>query len=169
MGRTRSRRVLVVAGMALAVVLIVAVTGPADATDVDGDRERHCVVEVTDVRNGVFVTGPETCFDTEAEVARLAGQGVLARSSGNTTIGVHYTSTGFGGSSITIVGTSCAGGVWYPTGSWNNNLESTRRHCGGSPTTFYDSSSCSGGPYEVYSQRTSLGSMNNKPSCVRYG
>ncbi len=172
-GRSRGRRALVVAVMALAVVMIVVANGPAEATDVEGDRERHCVVEATDVGNEVLVTGPEVCFDTEVEAARHAGglgaQGESARSSGSTTIGVHYTSTGFGGSSITIVGTTCGGGVWYPTGAWNDNLESTRHHCGGSPTTFYDSSSCSGGPYEVYSQRTSLGWMNNKPSCVRYG
>lgn len=128
--------------------------------------ETHCVIEVTGLdRDGVFITGPEICFATEAEVDTAAGS---SRSS-NGTIGRHYTSTGYAGSSLTISGTTCGGGVWYPTGSWNNNIESSRHYCGSSKTRFYDSSNCSSGEYAISTDTVSLGWANNKPSCVRYG
>ena len=130
--------------------------------------------------HGVFVTQPETCFVSEREAvyhAALIGDdngeaNSLVRSSrsgGTNTIGIHFTSTGFRGSSVRIIGTTCAGGVWYPTGRWNNNIESSRHYCGSSPTTFYDSSSCNGSPHAIYSSAHSLGQMNNRASCVRYG
>lgn len=129
---------------------------------------------MTGVEDGVLVTVPDVCFKTEVEASRYAarikptptGFGLF---SGSGIVGTHYTSTGYGGSSITVVGTSCIGGVWYPTGSWNNNIESSRHHCGSAATRFYNSSNCATGPYAIYSQKTSLGSMNNKASCVRYG
>ena len=140
--------------------------------------EQHCVIEVTGVEDGVFVTQPDVCFASQG-VAALHAASVSARRSGplhhlarvsNTkTIGLHYTSTSYGGSSVRIVGTTCGGGVWYPTGRWNNNIESSRHYCGSSPTTFYDSASCSGPPYPIYLRRNSLGQMNDRASCVRYG
>ena len=83
--------------------------------------EQHCVVEVAGVENGVFVTQPEVCFAVEADAAAHAasigagpGTDKLTRSSGNNTIGIHYTSTYYSGSSVRVVGTTCGGGVWYP-------------------------------------------------------
>ena len=123
----------------------------------------------------MFLTEPEVCFGSEAEADIHAaslytdfnGQGALA--SGTNTIGTHYTSTYYSGSSVKVVGTTCSGGVWYPTGTWNNNIESSRHHCGSSPTTFYNSSSCAGSPHRIYQAAPTLGQMNNKASCVRYG
>ena len=133
---------------------------------------QHCVVIVIDDNDGVLTTGPETCSDTEAEVDDFingASPGTTGLRSGSNVIGKHYKSTNYGGSSITIVGTTCSGGVWWPTGSWNNNIESSKHYCGSSATRFYDSSSCSGSGKSIYGQRTTLGWMNNKASCVRYG
>ncbi len=136
--------------------------------------ETHCIVTVVDDTDGVLSTGPETCFDTEKEVDEYINNGggptgTSAARSGSNTIGKHYTSTSSNGSSITIVGTTCGGGVWWPTGSWNNNIESSKHYCGGSPTRFYNSSSCSGSGKSIYSYKSTLGWMNNKTSCVRYG
>ena len=69
--------------------------------------EQHCVIEVTDVEDGVFVTQPEVCFAVEAEAAAHAasigaaqpGTGRPTRSSGSNTIGIHYASTAYSGSS----------------------------------------------------------------------
>ena len=154
-----------------------AIAGSAVASAKPSTTEQHCVVEVTGVRDGVFVTRPEVCFASQTEaVVHAASIGTdtadlnrATRSSGNNTIGVHYTSTWFSGSSVRVVGTTCGGGVWYPTGAWNNNIESSRHYCGSSPTTFYDSSSCSGSSYPVHADANSLAQMNNRASCVRCG
>ena len=139
--------------------------------------ERHCVIEVSAVEDGALVTLPEVCFAVEADAASHAASiglntpasGRLARSSGTNTIGTHYTSTSYRGSSVRIVGTTCGGGVWYPTGSWNNNIESSLHYCGSSPTSFYDYSSCAQSPDQIYRRAPTLGQMNNRASCVRYG
>lgn len=163
-------------GAAVAVVASgLVTTGVASAGPVE--VERHCVVEVTGVENGVFVMSQEVCFTTESDAALHAaslGSGVAAskraaKSSGANTIGLHYSSRWYSGSSIRVVGTTCGGGVWYPTGMWNNNIESSRHYCGTRPTSFYDYSTCVGSPRRIYSAVTSLGSMNNRASCVRYG
>ncbi len=139
--------------------------------------EQHCVIEVTGVEDGVFVTQPEVCFAVEAEAAAHAASisteqprsGRVTRSSGTNTIGLHYSSSSYSGSSVRVVGTTCGGGVWYPTGAWNNNIESSRHYCGSSPTTFYNYSSCTGSLKRIYRSESTLGSMNNRASCVRYG
>ena len=169
-------RVLRIAAFAAVVVAGVVVGGHVAASTKPAEAERHCVIEVTGVEDGVFVTRPEICFASRARAASHAAsigadlsEGVhqLARSSN--TIGIHYTSTSFGGSSVRIVGSTCGGGVWYPTGAWDNNIESSRHYCGSSPTTFYDSSSCSGWSRPIHSAANSLRQMNNRASCVRYG
>ncbi len=134
--------------------------------------EKHCVVTVVDDTDGVLTTGPETCFDTEKEVdAYINGNsiGQSAARSGSNVIGKHFTSTNYGGSSVTVLGTTCSGGVWRPTGGWNNNIESAKHYCGSARTRFYASSSCSGSGRSIYGDASSLGWMNNKTSCVRYG
>ena len=88
----------------------------------------------------------------------------------STTIGVHYTNSNYGGSSISIVGTTCSGGTWPATGSWNNNIESSEHLCGSAYTTFYDYGSCAtSSNYRILSRQPSLYGLNNKTSCVRYG
>jgi hypothetical protein len=170
-GSIKYWRILVVI---LGVVLLAAVlSSAAEAAEGPRQDERHCVVEVVAVEGGELVTGEEVCFGSRAEAVRQAsdasGWGSAALAARSTTIGVHYTSRSYGGSSITIVGTTCSGGVWRPSGSWNNNIESSRHYCGGSATRFYDSSTCSGTSKAIYSQTTSLTWMNNRTSCVRYG
>lgn len=128
MGSTR--RTQSITSMMAAVGLLLAIPGNGQAHDASTSElaaaERHCVVEIVDVVDGVMVTGPETCFSAEREAQRYAStvgaQSGTSRSSA-TTIGTHYSKTGFGGSSITIAGTTCSGGVWYPAGSWNNAIE----------------------------------------------
>lgn len=152
-----------VAATAVAMVFGLAQPALASTAEKAATPEQHCVVEVIAERDGVLITGNEICFAREADARSHSD----SRSSG--TLGTHYTSTNYNGSSITITGSGCSGLVWYPTGSWNNNIESSLHQCGGGNTTFYDSSNCSTGPYAISSDRFSLGSMNNRASCVRYG
>ena len=174
MGIARMLRIVAIMGV---LVSGLAVVGSAAASVKPSTTERHCVVEVTGVRDGVFVTRSEVCFASQTKAvvhARSIGTDAaslnrVTRSSGTNTIGIHFTSTWFSGSSVRIVGTTCAGGVWYPTGAWNNNIESSRHYCGTSPTTFYSSASCSGSSHPIHNSARSLGQMNNRASCVRYG
>jgi len=156
-----------------AVVALVIAAGSTALADAAGPAvrpvDRHCVVDVVSISGGVMETGPEVCFPSEADADAFAAFSGRSSRSVSNIIGRHYTSLGYSGSSITIVGTTCGGGVWYPTGYWGNNLESSRHYCGGVPTTFYDSANCSTGAYPIFYQSSSLGWMNNRASCVRYG
>lgn len=173
----RSTKICRIAAVAVVIVSGIAFVGQAGASPRPTDTAQHCVIEVTGIDDGVFITQPEVCFGSEIAAvshaasisAEQSGGGDLALSSGNNTIGTHYTSTSYSGSSVRVVGTTCGGGVWYPTGAWDNNIESSRHHCGSSPTTFYNSSSCAGSSHPIYNAAPSLGQMNNKASCVRYG
>ena len=83
------------------VAVAMAASSTLAAATATPTSESHCVVEVVGIdRDGVFVTAGEVCFATETEAHATA-----SRSSG-TTMGRHYTSTGFGGSSVTIAGTT---------------------------------------------------------------
>ncbi len=129
--------------------------------------EQHCVVEVdADGSGSLLRTAAETCFATKTGVEAYL-RSTAAR--GTTTIGRHYTGTDFTGSTVTISGTVCSGGVWKPTGFWNNNIESSSHFCGTAPTTFYNNSGCSSGAHAISTATVSLGSANNTASCVRYG
>ena len=163
---------------ASAVVIASGLAGSASAASAAEPREaeRHCVIEVTAVEDGVLVTAPEVCFATPADADHHAASigaeqasSNTAQSSGSNTIGTHYSSTSYSGSSVRIVGTTCNGGVWYATGFWNNNIESSLHHCGTSPTRFYDYSSCAGPSHSIYQAASTLGQWNNRASCVRYG
>lgn len=164
------------AALAAVVGAGVLASAPVEVLAQAGDpgAERHCVAEVVDERDGVLVTGRERCYQTYAEAAAASSgtestdEGAVTMSSSNT-IGVHFTGTSFSGSSIRIVGTVCGGGVWYPSSAWNDNIASSYHYCGSAPTTFYDYSSCGGSSLSIYSSVTTLSSMNDRASCVRYG
>jgi hypothetical protein len=167
----------------LAFLAIIAIPHGAEAAPVAGEKqgEQHCVVKVIGLKGDVLVTGPATCFETEAQAAQsyLGGASAFPGKSlaspaavslaASTVIGRHYTGSNYTGSSMTITGSQCLGGVWYPTGSWNNNIASSRHYCGGRPTTFYDASDCKTSAYSIYNDSSGLGWMDNKASCVRYG
>lgn len=167
------------------VIAAVAIGAPATGADAQAPSEewgeRHCVVEVLDDTDGTLTTGSEQCYASFADAQEHASRGTKSPSARGTaesqnaptaassTIGVHFTGTSYTGSSITITGSVCSGGVWYPTGSWNNNIASSYHYCGSSATRFYDSSLCSGTSLAIYSAASTLGSMNDRASCVRYG
>lgn len=161
---------------AFAFVAVAATVGlGATRVHADPGAERHCVVEVVGEGGGTMITGPERCFNRREDAdaydpaAERAGTDGFVVASSSDTIGRHFTGTSFTGSSIRIVGTVCAGGVWYPTSTWNNNIESSEHHCGSAPTTFYDYSTCGGSTRTITSLASTLGDMNNRASCVRYG
>ena len=159
-------RTRVLAAFALAAALF-STASPASAAKPEAEAEKHCIIEVIDVVDGVFKTAPEVCFDS-LETARAMVFSPEASALGTNTVGRHFTQKDFLGSSVTVVGTICNGGTWSPTGSWNNNIESSYNYCGGDGTRFYDNSGCSLGSLTIFADVISLGTMNNKTSCVKY-
>jgi hypothetical protein len=161
--------------MAIALLLGITATSvsgqqaQADAVD-GGAEEEYCVA--------TLATSAETqrepvCFVDEAAADALVSQMTEApvrgaRSGGNNVLARHYKSTSFTGGTVAIVGTTCSGGVWYTTGSWNNNIESTLNYCN-TGISHYDGSNCSGSTTTIFYSATTLSTMNNRTSCVRYG
>jgi hypothetical protein len=170
--RSSLSRLLLGAATFLVLMLAnLAAVGPAGAqqAEVQEEKEQHCVANLATSEKA---QREPVCFDSIAEVDALVqtlSTGNVATRAGGNTIGRHFKNTWYGGSSITITGTTCSGGVWWPTGSWNDNIESSYNYCGGSGTRFYNSSSCSSSSTAIYGGAGSLGWMNNKASCVRYG
>ena len=172
---------------------------PKPAPEPAPDSEQHCIVNVGAAQDAqTAALASENCYQTRAGVDQALSSSTnatilsiarasitsspnasissLARASisslasnGDKIIGIHFSQKSFKGSSVTIVGTTCSGGVWYPTGSWNNNIESTFHFCGSSGTTFFNSSSCSGSGSTAFASLLTMRSNNNKASCVRYG
>ncbi|MEM8904990.1 MAG: hypothetical protein AAGA17_05735 [Actinomycetota bacterium] len=159
-----------IAAAAATTVGTVATVGAAEApTPTEPAGVEHCVVHASGVdEDGVLIVSEPVC-GSERLATSMLNSSAMSRST-TYTLGRHFSSTSYGGSSITITGSvPCGGGVWKPTGFWNNNIESSIHYCGSSGTRFYDSSSCSGSVRTIFSSTSSLGSMNNRASCVRYG
>ncbi len=168
MGPRSNRRVdRVVRAWALGIAVSLAIfVSPADAREV-AEPETHCVVGLVGEGSEVVALG---CHSTRAAALGSALQaGATSSRASSSVLGVHFTGQSFTGSSITVTGSGCTGLIWQPSGSWNNNIESSYHYCGGSATRFYDSSSCSGTSKSIFSAATSLMWMNNRTSCVRYG
>lgn len=169
-GRWTGRGGTVALGIAcvLGVVGLLPSTAQAseDSKESDAD-ERHCVVVIDGTAGSRAAQPEERCFKSIADAAAFTPGGETAF--GSTTIGWHFTGQSFTGSSIRIVGTTCSGGVWYATGTWNNNIESSYHYCGSSPTRFWDYASCAGSSRSIYASATTLFEMNDRASCVQYG
>ncbi len=159
-----SVRVLAAFGLTVA---LVSAASPASAAKPVTEVEKHCIIEVLDTVDGVFVTAPEVCFDS-TEALQAVAFSPEASALGSNVVGVHFTAQQYGGSSIAIMGTTCNGGIWQPSGSWNNNIESSAHYCGSDGTTFYDNSQCVLTATTIYAAAQTLGTMNNKTSCVKY-
>ena len=160
-----SRVKWIVAAWALGMAMWMGlVSPPAGAEELP--VETHCVIwldETGATSLGCDHTRPGGLQSTQRSA--IGGQSTFA----SNVLGIHFTGQNFTGSSITITGSGCTGLVWKPSGSWNNNIESSYHYCGGSATRFYDASSCSGSSKSIFAAASSLTWMNNRTSCVRYG
>ncbi len=161
--------------ISICVGLLAAMWPVGGAVARDHADESHCVVDVsggTAIGAGCFESlraAHNSISDTSAISKRSAGVFAASRVRSSSVVGVHFKGQNYTGSSITITGSGCSGSVWRPSGSWNNNIESSHLYCGSAPTRFYDSSSCSGSHRPIRGSATTLGWMNNRASCVRYG
>ena len=142
------RSVRVIHRSLLVAVLVTAVVGtqaPAGASD---RAETHCVVRaIGELADGQLVTTRETCFGTLAEAMTFAsgnavqfdedltGADLLANKDGvaslvsTFTLGVHFDGYNGTGSSISIVGSDCAGGYWNTGAAWKDRISSSWNGC----------------------------------------
>lgn len=129
--------------------------------------EIHCVVRLVGEGPEMISLG---CHATRsaALTATLFTSGTFAPRSSRV-LGTHFSGQHYSGSSITVTGTGCTGLIWRPDGWWDDNIESSRYYCDGPPIRFYDSRTCSGTQRPITRRAGSLGWMNNRASCVRYG
>jgi hypothetical protein len=161
------RKLSTVVGAA-ALACLVAAPAAAAETDAESDIDkrtaaRYCVVYLDQ-------PGDEACYSSPSAVeAAMSWRSGASAALAQSIIATHYDLTGWSGSSVNIVGASCTGGVWWPTGWWDNRISSTRNYCGGGPITHYDSSSCSGTNSSSTASTSNLGWMSDRTSCVRYG
>lgn len=175
MGSTKTwlRSIYIILGGMGIILTLASVSQPRSAglssLNPVGAPERHCIVEVIDEIDGRLVTGPERCFDTVSSAALAASGSTAGATTTSNTIGLHFTGLWYSGSSIRIVGTTCSGGIWPATGSWNNNIESSRHYCGSSSTVFLNEAGCTGDSRPISSDAPTLYGMNNRTSCVQYG
>lgn len=151
----------------------VAVAGePQDAGEQTGERKAaYCFVHLD-------APGDVRCFSTEArrteaeaEFLKATAESAVdevAAASSSSYIATHWAGTSTSGTNINILGTTCGGGVWRPTGFWDNEIGYTTHRCGSAPIHHFDASSCEGTAATLWQSGT-LGSMNDRTSCVRYG
>lgn len=165
---------------ALAVVALLLSVVSSDARPEQPAVEEHCVVFVVGVaENGEFETTEPECFRTRAEASTWAvlglplmsayvldGGGVAAVST--FTLGTHYDGFNGTGSSISVVGSSCTGGWWNTTPSWDNRISSSYNGC--TRLRHYDFPNKGGSFEDTYGAGTTdnLGSLNNKAESISY-
>jgi hypothetical protein len=131
--------------VAVAVLTVAAVL--AGAGTATGEPVEHCVVEVVDqLDSGEFVMSDPVCYrsfpeaisaassgavrlDPDARPNDLASLGAPAALLSTFTLGVHYDGYSGGGSSISVVGSSCSGGYWNTPPAWDNRISSTWNGC----------------------------------------
>jgi hypothetical protein len=164
------RSIAVVAIVAAAMLASVGTAAGAEPAD------EHCVVEVVDqLESGEFVLSDPVCFVTFAEAAWYASSGVVILESDTTpsdlthmpviagvlstfTLGVHYDGYSGGGSSISVVGSSCSGGYWNTPPAWDNRISSTWNGC---PRIKHHDLPNKGGSY---ASTYGVGSVHNVPA-----
>jgi hypothetical protein len=164
-----------IAVLFMVVVAVLAGVGTAAGAE---PADEHCVVEVIDqLDTGEFVLSDPVCFGTFAEAAWFASSGAVALDSDVTpadlahlpviagvlstfTLGVHYDGYSGGGSSISVVGSSCSGGYWNTLPAWDNRISSTWNGC--YRVKHHDYPAMGG----AYRSTVGTGSVHNVPSAL---
>jgi len=135
--------------------------------------------------DGELVLSPPHCYGTFSEAMLDASDGRLRLPVGTPgsivfsdskvgvtvasfTLGIHYDGYGGSGSSISVVGSSCAGGWWNTSGFWDNRISSSfngcyrlKHHDGPNRTGGFESTTGSGSIHD-------LTFFNNRAESVSY-
>jgi len=160
------------AAAAIVALCAAALVAPAAAAP---DVEDHCVVRVVDqLDSGELVVSEPDCYSTfdaamAAEGVDAWGEGASARvesAAATFTIGTHYDGAGFTGSSMSVVGSNCAGGWVNVASNWNNRISSTLNGC--PRIRHYSGYSLTGSFESTLSPGGNLGPLNNQTSSLQY-
>jgi len=157
-----------------ALLALVAIAAPVSAAPVE-----HCVVEVVaQAPDGQLIMSRPDCYRTfgeaAAHAAALTTSGVSGATSGLITpastfaLGIHYDGFNGTGSSITVVGSSCTGGWWNTTTTWDNRISSSYNGC--DRLTHHDMSNKTGAsePTLGLGSVSNLSTLNNRAESVSY-
>lgn len=141
--------------------------------------EEHCVAFIIGQEaDGELITSEPDCFADETSADMWAQIGMaepaLAMAVGGPlplstfTLGRHYLGSNGTGSSIRITGSSCTGGYWNATGSWNNAISSSYNGC--TRLWHYDYAAKGGEKEYTYGAGTTdnLYDLNNRVGSVSY-
>lgn len=144
--------------------------------------ETHCVLFVVDqLPSGKLVLSEPTCFADEADADASATVGpssqltsptlsesIRVNASSTFTLGKHYEGLNGSGSSVTVVGSSCTGGWWNTSSSWDNRISSSYNGCG--RLRHWDYPNTSGSSENTYGAGTTdnLTYMDNRTESVSY-
>lgn len=141
----------------------------------------HCVSFVTHQKpDGELELTKPDCFDSEQAAEHWASVGMSQRLQNlgifdagvgglsSFTLGRHFDGFNGSGSSISIVGSSCTGGYWNATATWDNRISSSYNGC--ARLTHWDYPAKSGQSQSTYGAGTTdnLSTLNNKASSVSY-
>lgn len=162
-----------IAAALLALLTVFATTQPSAA---DTESEVHCVAFIVgQAAGGELALSEPDCFDSELEAGIWALTDPADRLdsgfyfAGSTfTLGRHFDGFNGTGSSISIVGSSCTGGYWNTSSSWDNRISSSYNGC--ARLTHWDEPAKNGSFQHTYGAGTTdnLSYMNNKAESVSY-
>lgn len=157
------------------------------ATLLPGENEEtHCIVDVIgELPGGELIVSEPRCYPTFSQAVSDVSQGSIRLTSATGgdvlfndeqvaaayatfTLGTHFDGSNGSGSSISIVGSSCGGGYWNASSSWQNRISSTWNGCG--RLRHYDAPNKAGAYEDTYGAGTTdnLYSLNNKTESVAY-
>lgn len=171
---------ILIAGVIAATILSLstpAVSAVAEAA------ESHCVVAVTDQQpDGELVLGSPSCFERLADAYDYASDplfgvhpadstffGSVQPLGGTFILGTHFDGYNGSGSSISVVGSSCTGGWWNTSTSWDNRISSSYNGC--YRLGHFDYPNKAGDRYDttgVGQTDNIYGGMNNRTESVAY-
>lgn len=165
------------------VFALVAASALAGFAAFEMPSEEHSVVNVLGQEaNGEFVLSELRCYPSEAEADADAAGGMLSMMLANPsamvdgpvvlsstfTLGKHFDGFNGTGSSISVVGTSCSGGWWNTSTSWDNRISSSWNGC--YRLRHHDGANKTGSYEDTYGVGTTdnLSWLNNAAESVSY-
>ena len=160
----------------LALMVVGSVCGVASPASAQPSEE-HCVVEIVDqTSSGELIVAEAACYPTFKIAMKSAGVAAWGDGAASTvdglaaaatfTIGTHYEFANYGGSSMSVVGSSCSGGWLNTSAAWDNRISSTRNGCPN--IRHYAGANLTGAFQSTLAPGANLTALNNLTSSIQY-
>jgi hypothetical protein len=157
-----------------AVAVIVLASSGADAA-LAKPAEQHCVVHVMGRGpEGQLAVSEPACYPTFLEAMSAEGVDAWGADAANAeglvaatfTIGIHYDGVNRTGSSMSVVGSDCAGGWLNVSAAWDNRISSTLNGC--PRIRHYAGPNLTGATKDTVTPGGNLTGLDNQTSSIRY-